>query len=311
MLEWRCDLDAAAWDRALARLGGHPLQSALWGDARRQAGGTEDLCWAVMRGDDPVWMARVERRKLPAFGWVGWVPRGPTGTDQSKEEFPAELKSRLPGGLRLLVFNPWQSRADGESGGARTIWIDLAPGLETLSRNLDKQWRYGVGRARRLGVAVDADAGAGDVADFFALCAATSVRKRFRLVESLPMLEALLARSGDDVEAKLFLARYQGRIGAGAFIIRCGCSMHYFWGATDRDASEARAGEAVQWAVIEWGVAKGCTRYDLEGIDPVENPGTYAFKRKMGGVEIPLCGKQYVPFDPLGSVVAWVDARRN
>jgi lipid II:glycine glycyltransferase (peptidoglycan interpeptide bridge formation enzyme) len=66
------------------------------------------------------------------------------------------------------------------------------------------------------------------------------------------------------------------------------------------------AGEAVQWAVIEWGLAKGCTRYDLEGIDSVRKLGTYFFKQKMGGTEETLPGKHYVPFGAYGHVVAWL-----
>ena len=41
----------------------------------------------------------------------------------------------------------------------------------------------------------------------------------------------------------------------------------------------------------EWSLDKNCTRYDLEGIDPVGNPGVYAFKKKMGGREVMLAGK--------------------
>jgi len=41
-LRWREEKDPVCWDSELARLGGHPLQSALWGDARRQADGIDD-----------------------------------------------------------------------------------------------------------------------------------------------------------------------------------------------------------------------------------------------------------------------------
>src|SRR5262245_42601397 len=78
-LVWRNDLDSEAWDRALAALGGHPLQSALWGDARREVDGIADHRWVAMSSGVPVWMIRIEERRLPIAGWVGWAPRGPTG----------------------------------------------------------------------------------------------------------------------------------------------------------------------------------------------------------------------------------------
>jgi lipid II:glycine glycyltransferase (peptidoglycan interpeptide bridge formation enzyme) len=109
------------------------------------------------------------------------------------------------------------------------------------------------------------------------------------------------------VEARLFLARYRKQLGAGVFVIRCGRSMHYFWGATNRALSRERVGEAAQWAAIEWGLTQGCEVYDLEGIDPPRNPGVYAFKRKMGGNEITLSGKEYYPLGARGLVAAWID----
>lgn len=310
-LTWRNDVDSFAWDSALAALGGHPLQSALWGDARKAADGIADHRWMALRGGEPVFMARIEERRLPALGWVGWVPRGPSGDVGA--DLPAELRERLAGsGIRLLVSDRWQAAPGSIAGKAatpRTIWIDLTVGRDTLSRNLDKQWRYGVGRAQRMGVSVDMAPSEQDLADFFALCRAISERKQFEVPGSSALMQRLLASSGV-VEAKLFLARYRGRIGAGAFIIRCGRSLHYFWGATDRAAAEGRVGEAVQWAVMEWGIAQGCTRYDLEGIDPVNNPGTYAFKKKMGGTEVALAGLQFYPFDRVGRTLAWLQARR-
>ena len=53
---------------------------------------------------------------------------------------------------------------------------------------------------------------------------------------------------------------------------------------------------------MEWAVSQGCTRYDLEGIDPDNNPGVYAFKKKMGGEEVDLAGKEYQPLNMLGKL---------
>lgn len=310
-LEWRNDLDSPNWDRAVAALGGHPLQSALWGNARRTADGIVDHRWIALYEGKPVWMARIEERRLPALGWVGWMPRGPTG--DLVAELPAKLQTRLErSGMVLLITDRWQARGGDAATGTlapRTIWIDLTVGLERLSQNLDKKMRRGLGRARRVGVTVDMSTGGADIADFFALCRAVSERKEFHFPVSLLVMEQLLSSPAATVEARLFLARYQGRIGAGAFIIRSGRSLHYFWGAMNREASEARVGEAVQWAVIEWGIAQGCTRYDLEGIDPVRNPGTYAFKKKMGGQEVALIGKRYYPVGISGHVMAWIDRK--
>jgi CelD/BcsL family acetyltransferase involved in cellulose biosynthesis len=165
-----------------------------------------------------------------------------------------------------------------------------------LWRELDSQWRYGVGRARREGVLCELTADAQDIADFFSLCGDVSRAKGFQLPGSAELIEHLLQGfHSEAVSAHLMVARAQSGLAAGACVLRCGSSAHYFWGASDRGFSKYRAGEAVQWAVIEWALAQGCSLYDLEGIDPVKNPGVYNFKKKMGGVDVTLEGMMYRP----------------
>jgi hypothetical protein len=311
-LEWKREPSAAEWDHALAALAGHPLQSALWGESRRMVDGTRDCRWMALRNNKPVWLARIEQRRLPC-GWIGWIPRGPTG-DMDGKNFPAVVRDELRReGMVLLVTDRWVEQTvdpqprNGSS--VRTIWIDLSAGREAVWKSLDKQWRYGVGRARRLGVTVDVATHPDEIAQFAALCSAVADRKGFDLPGSKPLMEELLRCKGGEVEGRLFLARLKDGIRAGAFIIRCGRSLHYFWGCTDRSTPQVRAGEAVHWAAIEWGLAMGCTRYDLEGIDPHGNPGTYKFKKKMGGTEVALSGKRYIPIGTYGRIASWLAAR--
>jgi hypothetical protein len=311
-LEWRDNVDAATWDQALVTLGGHPLQSALWGDARRKSDGIRDRRWMALRQGAPIWLARIEERPVAGCGWVGWVPRGPTSDVSEIGDLPTVLKAVLrKEGMLLLVSDRWNTSAAAErrgTSGPRTVWVDLTCGLDVLYKKLDKL-RYGVGRARRERVIVNAVASDSDVERFFSMCETVAETKDFKLDESIALLRALLTSTRESIESRLFLARLDGVILAGAFIIRCGRSLHYFWGATDRSAARVRAAEAVQWAVLEWGVAQGCTRYDLEGIDPIGNPGTYAFKKKMGGEEVALAGKHYYPLGLRGRALAWMDRK--
>lgn len=307
---WRDDADAAEWDRALAVLGGHPLQSALWGDARRKIDEIHDHRWMALRHGQPIWLARIEERPTP-LGWIGWVPRGPVGEAVDMSDLPETLKHALgKSGMALMVTDRWAQPAienEHTTSAPRTIWVDLTCGLDALYKRLAKQWRYGVGRARRDGVVVDMAINADDIRQFFVLCESVATMKHFDLAGSPALMEDLLAKTDGPVEARLFLARFNGAITAGAFIFRCGRSLHYFWGATDRARARVRSAEAVQWAAIEWGIAQGCTRYDLEGIDPVGNPGTYEFKKKMGGHEMTLVGKRYYPVGIRGRLLAWID----
>lgn len=309
-------LEPHAWDTVLAQLGGHPLQSAAWGSARQCSGRTGESRWLAKQEGKVVWMARVEERRIPGVGRVAWVPRGPTvHPDADVEMLTALFQLKLrDAGFVLAVMSPWQVACGGADFAAAknaapvrpaTIWIDLGVGRDRLWQGLDKQWRYGVGKAKRSRVTVRQTNDPEQIDWFFGLCRSIGRAKGFSLPASAALMRRLI-RHGQtgSVQARLFVAELDGRPGAGAFIMSCGSSIHYMWGGTDREFAKLRLGEAVQWGVMEWALAEGCRLYDLEGIDPANNPGTYAFKKKMGGTEILLVPRMVWPLTLRGRLLA-------
>jgi hypothetical protein len=313
-LTFRLDLDDSQWDEALAKLGGHPLQSARWGRARHRADGLGYVAMAAFHGTEAVWMARAEIRTIPALGKVAWIPKGPAFSGPwSSEVHVSGLRELASQGFVLCTWSPWRPAHDElvASNGPRTIWIDLTKGRQQLWAELQKKWRHGVGYAARAGVTVAQTREERHTHDFFGLCRAVSRAKSFELPASEPLMRRLIEGANDGpLSTHLFIASHEGRLAAGAFVLRCGRSVHYFWGATNRDLAELRPGEAVQWAVIEWALSQGCEVYDLEGIDPVGNPGVYQFKKKMGGREIGLEQIHLSPFGLRGGLIASVLSRR-
>jgi lipid II:glycine glycyltransferase (peptidoglycan interpeptide bridge formation enzyme) len=310
--EWLADARKSEWDGYLAQLGGHPLQSALWGNARHHVDGIADQRWVLTQDGRVTALLRVEHRRVPGLGFVAWAPRGPAG-NLAESEFGRILNDLKASGCVLVVLQPNSGAGFNGvrqcEGAYRTIWLNLTRSEDELWRNLDKQWRYGVRRAAREGVISGTTHSDDDIETFFRLCMQVGRLKGFDMPGSLPLMKYLLKEGGPGVNAQLFVAKLNGEVKAGAFIMRCGTSLHYFWGAVDRTSPKLRAGEAVHWAVIEWGVAQGCSLYDLEGINPRGNPGVYEFKRKMGGEEIFMPGKEYLPFTTLGSVIGWYDRK--
>lgn len=304
-MTWIINPVAAEWDHYLANLNGHPLQSALWGDARNHIDGREDLRLVFLQNGLPVWMARAELRRVRGVGIVAWIPRGPTmaaGFDEATIRSEISVLFREHG--VLLYITDQYAQSDAESSSVRTIWIDLEQGMSELEKRIDKQWRYGARKALREGVEVQQCDSPDDVAKFYNMCLEISQSKGFELPGSRELMEKLLDSShATNQDMRLFLAKFDGKIGAGAFVARSGKHAHYIWGAADRELSRLRVGEAVQWAVINWAVDNGCTRYDLEGIDPVNNPGVYAFKKKMGGEEISLKGIVSYPLGVRGNLL--------
>lgn len=303
-------VDGEVWDEELARLSGHPWQSAAWGDAQRETEGVEDYRLKLSHGGQTVQMVRIETRKVPGLGKLAWIRRGPTGApnlfDQTRLH-PIIGKWLADHGFVFAVANPWCRHfgAPTSTAQSRTIWIDLTIGQEQLWRNLQSHWRSGVNRAQRRGIVVETTRDPEMISRYFALCDEISKFKGFELRMSAALIERLLeAPQSTHTEAQLFIARHEDEIAAGALMYRCGASVHYMGGASNRAFSRQHPGEALHWAVIEWALAKGCMRYDLEGIDPIGNPGTYDFKRKMGGEEVTLASRRLTPINITGHLLA-------
>lgn len=305
----KTDFSGDQWDGVLASLGGHPLQSALWGDARQACDGVYDQRLVVYNKNEIIGLIRLEQRgKGPLKKFLAWVPQGPIiaeGYDWQTIRSTL-LEQKKFSSFSLLVTNPWEKLSSPhETLARRTIWIDLKLGKERLWSNLDKQWRYGARRAEKLNVVVETTKEKNKIQAFFNLCQKVSDDKKFKLKGSPAFLHYLLTQNTTaDVEGVLFLANHQHSLCAGAFILRVGKTIHYMWGAVDRQYSKERVGEYIQWQIIEWACSQGYHRYDLEGIDEIANPGVASFKKKMGGEVIGLAGKNIYPLNWRGKLAA-------
>lgn len=304
----RNDLDAKEWDFLLSEIGGHPLQSALWGDAKKAVYGISDQRLAFYDEDKLAALVRVENKGLKYFFKVAWIPQGPAlapGISWNNIQI-VSFNYLKKTGNSLCLSSPWQAITEIEPKKLRqTVWIDLTVGREELWSSLDKQWRYGVRSAKRFGMQISFATTDKEVTDFYCLCIAVSHKKTFNFQYTNDFLQYLLDfNDKKNVEAKLFLVKIENEIAAGAFILRVGTHCHYMWGAVDRKYSKLRVGEFVQWSVIEWACENNCVLYDLEGIDEINNPGVAAFKKKMGGEIVTLQNTQVNHFNVRGKILS-------
>lgn len=306
-------------------MGGHPLQSSLWGNARLATEGRADHRLAYGDADGtPRWMIRVEERKAPVLGIVGWAPRGPTAaTPADALGVPRRLRDDLgERGVRLLVSDPYVETAQGvhtssdavETGagvGPRTIWVDLTVGIDAAFARLKGTARTAIRSAAKKGVTTGETQDAGEVRAFVDMCLVVSRLKSFHLDLAPELVGALMRGATPDARCRLFVARRSGALLAGALVMTLGRHWHFFWGGTDRSAGDFRAGDALHWAIMKAAIAEGARRYDLEGIDDRANPGTGAFKRKLGGVEVELPGHSYLALGMRGKALALALAARR
>jgi len=293
--EWIENLSVKEWDYYLSQLHGHPLQSAKWGDAKKNANGINDYRWVACKDGSPVFMARFEERRLFKFIKIAWCPKGPliiseTNDSVIKDEFLSKLRNKK---FFLCITNPWKKidNVNESSSVFYTIMIDLTISKEKLWENLHKKCRSDIKRSNKLGVRIEQTKSVDDIQKFYAICELISKEKGFKFGSSLQLMSNLLINENDkDVESVLFIAKHEGNLCGGAFILRCGESVHYLWGAVNRVYSQLCVGEALQWHVIEWATSKNCKKYDLGGISAQQDGGVDKFKKKLGGTVIACHG---------------------
>jgi CelD/BcsL family acetyltransferase involved in cellulose biosynthesis len=283
--------DLRAWDALAASVSTHPLQSALWGEARRAADGTDQLL-LQSRGTDGelLGLARIEVRRAAMLRFA-WMPRGPWIAGAREQALRAALDDILrEKGFAAAFSTEYRAAPSPEGPGPLTVWVDLSGGPAAVKAALHSGFRNSIGRAARLGVTVRTTTEPDDVSRFHALCEQVSQAKRFDLPGSEALMQHLVAHGepGAPVAAALYLAEAAGELACGALVLRCGRHAHYMWGAAARRTGNSSAGQALHWRIIDDMIAQGVTRYDLEGIDPVGNPGVYEFKRGFGGQTVRL-----------------------
>ena len=301
-MEWKEDLADKDWDEFLIFFNGHPLQSTTWGNARLDIEGIKDYRWAVFNDNKIIYIVRFEERRIFKFLKIAWIPQEISINDvRCYNQIQKELFIRLrKKGFFICVTSPWRKIKieEDKSFIRHTIWINLNDGKEKIWKNLGSRFRNDIKRAKKMGIIIELTNDKKDIIDFYKICKITSNRKEFKLQFSLKLLLKLLNSNSSNIKSFLFVAKYNNIICSGAFIIRCGESIHYIFGTNSRLYKTQRAGEALHWAIIEWAITHNCKKYDLEGVYPHPSDGNYIFKKKLRGELIILPGWKIYILNP-------------
>ncbi len=165
----------------------------------------------------------------------------------------------------------------------KSLIVDLDPPLEDLRRDLDKKWRNCLSKAERSNLTMVSGT-ALELFDAFLpvyeqmlerkqLASPADIQKHRRIQQELP----------EHLKMKVVLASHEGRPCAGAIYSSLGDTAVYLFGGTNDAGMRTSASYLVQWEVVKALKEAGVKHYDLNGIDPISNPGTYHFKQGLAG----------------------------
>ena len=298
------------WNRFVcAQPGATIYQSYEWGDIR-YTNGWKPIYLALEEGGVWIAAALILAKRLPGgMGTILYSPRGPIVTQWDRampllKEAVQELARE-----RKAMFWRVEPPVVADDAGAGDIlsragfssvpqewsyWnrpkyemqLDIAEGETAVFAKLTSKIRTKVRHASKRGVVIEEGCGEQDLESFYRLLQDTGMKKRIpvRGLEYFRTVYRTFVKSG---MGRLFVARKDGIPVAGGLTVRFGSTATLLY--LSNDYSMQRAGWAVQWDMLRWAMAQGCTTYDFGGTGTSYPPqetdkgyGVYQFKQSFG-----------------------------
>lgn len=167
---------------------------------------------------------------------------------------------------------------------SRTLILDLRLPLEELRKGLRPHWRRYLKVAEKNGLDIVEGIDDRVFETFVKIYREMVARKRFPEPNDINEFRLIQERLPDKYKMKVLLCRSGGEVCAGLVCSVIGNTAVYLFGATSDYGLKLRGAYLLHWKLIEWLKENGVESYDLNGIDPVVNPGTYKFKADLCGI---------------------------
>jgi hypothetical protein len=165
----------------------------------------------------------------------------------------------------------------------RTLRLDLSRPLATLREGLRPHWRRELKLAERNGLQIIEGTDDALFATFITIYRQMVARKGFVTSTDVEEFRAIQRRLPAAFKMRIMLARSGDEVCAGLVCSVIGDTAIYLLGASGNMERQSRASYLLHWKLIEWLKTNGVAVYDLHGVNPVTNPGTYRFKKDLGG----------------------------
>jgi hypothetical protein len=166
---------------------------------------------------------------------------------------------------------------------SRTILMDLRPSLEVLRQGMNAHWKRELKLAERKGLELVEGEEDELFATFLGIYKEMVSRKQFVEGNDINQFRLMQAQLPEKLKMKIMLCKSGEGICAGLVCSSIGESAIYLFGATSNIGLKSNGSYLLHWKLIEDLKRDGCVVYNLNGINPTRNPGTYKFKNDLAG----------------------------
>jgi peptidoglycan biosynthesis/recognition FemAB-like protein len=180
--------------------------------------------------------------------------------------------------LREEGFSPVSSEARG-----RTILMDLSPPLEDLRGGMGSHWKRYLKVAERSELEVIEGSGEELFETFVSIYKEMVSRKNFVEPNDINQFKLIQSQLPEKFKMRITLCKSGQDICAGHISSVMGNSAIYLFGATSNAGINSRGSYLLHWKFVEELKQRGVAIYNLNGINPTNNPGTYKFKKDLAG----------------------------
>lgn len=263
-------------------------------------------------------------RRIPFFGNLMYVPRGPIG-DIHNEEILKELTKKMKEIAKkyksfVIIIEPNIKKEDKE-------FEELAKKLgykinskaikfeqeiqarhnfrlnvenkkeDEIFKNFASKTRYNIRLAIKKGVKVEEKNESG-IDEFYTLMQETGKRDNFR-TRPKEYFQKILREF--PYETKIYIAYYEEEPISAIMPIIYGNKMWYLYGASSNKHRNLMSTYLLQWEMIKLAIKNNCKVYDFRGVsmEKGEKDGLYRFKKGFGGDFVELIGEIYIDFKPV------------
>jgi len=165
----------------------------------------------------------------------------------------------------------------------KTILMDLRPSLEELRQGMARNWRRNLKHAEEVACEVIEDTDEYMIDEFLRIYAQMVARKDFNASDTVGIFKRLQASLPEELKLKIRMSKCGGEVSAILATSAIGELGIDMYAASSISGTQNRASYLLRWMKIQKLKSLGICQYDLNGVNPVTNPGTYRFKRDLAG----------------------------
>jgi peptidoglycan biosynthesis/recognition FemAB-like protein len=165
----------------------------------------------------------------------------------------------------------------------RTLRLDVSRPLEDLRKGLRPHWHRYLKVAEKNGLEIIEGSDDNLFVAFIGIYKEMVGRKRFAEPNDIREFRSIQARLPEKFKMKIMLCKAGDKLCAGLVCSAIGKTAIYLFGATSDVGLKSRGSYILHWKLIEWLRKNNFDTYDLHGINPILNPGTYKFKADLCG----------------------------